>query len=414
MLRSNPQEGMEGYAGIMQVRLKLFLGAAMAMCAVAVMGQGGDHIEFQADGTATEFMEGGGVIKRYSGHVIARSADMELKADEAVYDSKLNLTRLYGNTRLRDSVRTLYADTLIYYDRLRRAIARGNVRGFERARTIRAGQVVYERGRRLLTGTGGVTIRDDSLRSSATGMSMVLNDSTRNGLVIGMPSLVREDKQGSIITLTAADTLRIFDKERSAEMWNTVEVKKDSMTARSLRAFYSDGDERVTLVGKPVIENIMHGEGDEDKVPIRITSIVTGDTVYVYLKDRALTAVRIIGAAAGTTVAVDSAGAVYYRSVLESRGMRMDMDNNQISLITAEGNANSYYQHAATKKGRNMFVNTARGDTIRLLFENGGIADMRIRGLNSGDAVGKYYEFTPTKTAADSAKEEKDTAAEPR
>lgn len=399
----------------MRLRLKLFVCAALSLCAATVMGQNGDRIEFQADSTTTEFIDGGGVIKRYSGNVIARSTDLELKADEAVYNSRLNLTRLYGNTSLRDSVRTLYADTLIYYDRLRRAIASGHVRGFERARSILAGQVVYERNRRLLTGTGGVTVRDDSLRSSATGLKMVLNDSTRNGLVVGMPSLVREDKQGSIITLTASDTLRLYNKERIAEIWNSVVVKKDSMTARSVRAFYEDIPERVTLIGKPVIENVMHGTGDEDKIPIRITSVVTGDTVFVYLKDRALTGVRILGNATGTTTAVDSAsGSVYYRSVLESRDMRMDMNNNQISLVTAVGTANSYYMHAATKKGRNMFVNSARGDTIRLFFENGGISDMRIRGLSGGDAVGKYYEYTPSKTAADSVKNEKKTARKPQ
>ncbi len=398
----------------MQLRLKLFLCAALALSAVTVMGQDGGRIEFQADSTSTEFIEGGGVIKRYSGNVIARSADMELKANEAIYNSKLSLTRLYGNTSLRDSVRTLYADTILYYDRTERAIASGHVRGFERARSILAGHVVYERARRLLTGTRGVTVRDDSLRSSATGMTMVLNDSTRNGLVIGMPSLVREDKEGSIITLTAADTLRLFNKERTAEIWNNVVVRKDSMTARSTRAFYADIPERVTLIGKPVIENVMHGTGDEDKIPIRITSVVTGDTVLVFLKERALTGVRIMGNATGTTTAVDSAGAVYYRSVLESDDMRMDMNNNQISQVTAVGTANSYYMHSATKKGRNMFVNTARGDTIRLFFENGGISDMRIRGLSGGDAVGKYYEYSPLKAAADSVKNEQDKTRKPK
>jgi lipopolysaccharide export system protein LptA len=398
----------------MQLRLKLFLCAALAFCAATVVGQNGDRIEFQADSTDTEFIEGGGVIKRYSGNVIARSTDLELKADEAIYNSTLNLTRLYGNASLRDSVRTLYADTLFYYDRLRKAIASGHVRGFERARSILAGHVVYERNLRLLTGTGGVTVRDDSIRSSATGLVMVLNDSTNNGLIAGMPSLVREDKQGSIMTLTASDTLRMYNKERTAEIWNNVVVKKDSMTAHSIRAFYEDIPERLTLIGKPVIENIMHGTGDEDNNPIRISSVVNGDTIYVYLTERALTGVQMIGNAIGTTTATDSIGAIYYRSVLEGRDMRLDMNNNEVSLVTAVGTANSYYMHAATKKGRNMFVNTARGDTIRLFFENGGISNMRILGMNGGDAVGKYYEYTPSKTAADSAKEDAGKKPKPK
>lgn len=397
----------------MRMRLKIFIAGALILCAATVAGQNGDRIEFQADGTATEFIEGG-VSKLYSGNVIARSADLELKADEATYNSVLKMTRLYGGSSLRDSVRILHADTLVYYDRRRVAVASGNVRGFERSRSILAGKVTYDRNRRLLTGTDGVTVYDDSIRSSMTGMRMVLNDSTRDGLVAGMPSLVRKDDKGSIITITGSDSIRVFHQERKAEIWSGVVVKKDSMTARAERALYDDGLERITLTGNPVIEHIMHGTGDEDKIPIRILSEVTGDTIFVFLKERVLTSMHVTGNAAGTTTATDSSGAVYYRSVLESRLVRMDMDGDQVSLVTAEGNASSYYMHAATKKGRKMFVNSTRGDTIRFFFEDGGISEMRIRGMSGADAVGKYFEYSPVTAEADSVKDGDEQAEETR
>ena len=387
----------------MRLRLKLFAVLAAALCWVAALAQNGDRVEFRADRTSTEFIEGG-VIKRYFGNVVARNGDLELRADEAVYDSRFSETRLYGGTRLMDSVRTVWADTLIYHDRQREVFARGNVRGIERARSFKAGWIRYRRMLRIIEGFGGVTVRDDSVRSTMTGLSMVFNDSTRNSLVTGMPRLVREDEQGSIITLTASDTIRVLRDERTAWIWKDVTVAKDSMTARSERAIFEDAAERITLFGSPVIRHIMHGAGDEDKIPIRIESEVTGDTVYVHLKDRALTAVRVAGNAVGAVVAVDSTGAIYYRSVLDSRHMRLDMANKQVNEMTAEGVANSYYMHAPTQKGRKMFVNMARGDTIRFFFTNGRISDMRIRGMGGGDAVGKYYEYETVK--ADSLKKE--------
>jgi len=294
---------------------------------------------------------------------------------------------------LQDSIRTLYADSLIYYDRRREAVASRNVRGLERSRSFQAGLVRYLRDNRIIHGRDGVTVRDDSIRSSISGMALTFNDSTRDVWVTGAPALMRGDEQGRVITITAADTVRVLRELRTAELWKNVEVKKDSMTAKSERALYEDIPETVTLSGNPVIEHVMHGTSDEDKIPLRIVSDVAGDTVYVYLKDRKLAAVEVSGNASGVTAATDSAGAVYYRSVLESRHLRLDMTNDQVSKVVAIGSAVSYYMHAATGSGRNLFVNTARGDTITFFFKNGSIADMRIRGGSSGESTGKYYEF---------------------
>ncbi len=391
----------------MRRRLKVFIFCSAVLGAVAVAGQNGDRIEFSAESTTTEFIEGG-VIKRYSGDVAARSQDLLLRAEEAVYNSVRNEIRLYGDAMLQDSVRTLYADTLVYYDRRREALASGDVRGIEKARSFRAGQVRYLRDEHILHGSGGVTVRDDSIRSSLTGMALTFNDSTRNGWVVGMPSLVREDDDGSIITITAQDTIRIAREARTAELWNSVEVKKDSMTARSERALYEDIPEKVTLFGEPVIEYIMHGTGDEDDIPLRIVSEVTGDTVFVYLEERKLAAVEVAGNAVGTTVALDSTGAVYYRSVLESRSMRLDMTEDQVTGVVARGSARSYYMHAATISGREQFVNSAKGDTIRFFFDDGSITNMRIRGGSSGEASGKYLEYKPVRP--DSVKSGEDEA----
>ena len=116
---------------------------------------------------------------------------------------------------------------------------------------------------------------------------------------------------------------------------------------------------------------------------------------------------KLEGNTAGTAVAVDSTGAVYYRSVLDSRRMTLDMAGNLMTAMTAEGAASSYYMHAPTPSGRKMFVNTARGDTIRFFFDGGRISNMRIFGAGSGDAAGKYYEYEPVKEKGTKAQRQK-------
>jgi lipopolysaccharide export system protein LptA len=403
----------------MHLSLKLFFIFSAILCAASVIGQGGggnrqeksSEIFFEADQGETSFNDST-VIKSYRGNVRAWSNDTELRADQALYNSSLGETRLYGHTSLKDSIRTLNADTILYFNQRREAFAIGHVKATEKSRTIWSHDIWYRKKERLLIGTGGVTVKDDSLRSSITGMKMVFNDSTGNGTVTGMPSLVREDAKGSIITITASDTLEALKEKRTALLWNNVTVKKDSMTATAEKGIYEDKAEKVTLLGKPGIRYIMHGKSEEDKTPIRITNVVTGDSIYIFLKNRAISSAVIIGSAVTTTVAEDSAsGALAYRSVLESRKLQLGMEGERISGITAEGNADSYYLQGATKKSKDMLVNVARGDTIWFFFTEGRISNMRITGIGGGDAVGKYYKLSPapkdTVKTEDKAKQKK-------
>ena len=116
------------------------------------------------------------------------------------------------------------------------------------------------------------------------------------------------------------------------------------------------------------------------------------------------TSKRTVRPSTDATFATDSTGAIVYRSILESRFIRLDMVNDQVSEVIAQGSANSYYMRRATMKGRDMLVNTARGDTIRFFFKNGSIGDMQVRNAGDGGSGGKYFEYKPAKP--DSVKEQ--------
>ncbi len=392
------------------IRLKFFVVVTVLFWVSAVTGQNGDDnsadsdksgLIFEAGSTEFRSQPDGTFTKRYSNGVSAwaedRSAD--LKADAAFYDSRLGETRFYGNAAFRDSARYLNADTLVYYDRNNEVVAVGNVRVTEKDRIFWTDRLRYEKNNRLIHASGGVIVRDDSLRSSINGVSAVFNDSTRYGLIVGKPVLIREDATGSIITITCEDSLEILQQDKIVRLWNNVKVIKDSLNAVSGRAVYNDSTEVVTLTDKPEARHVMYERHGDSSSELRAESYVSGDTIKVYLRERKVSSVDVVGNASSQTVWTDSTNSVYARSILDSKKMRLTMEDDMISMITAEGLASSYYFRNPFDED-NMFVNEATGDTLYFFYDEGRISKLRISGYGGGGAKGKYYEYSPVETNA--------------
>lgn len=382
---------------------------SLLLLASAVTGQNDDDnsgdgsksgLIFEAGSTEFKSRADGTFTKRLSNGVKAwtRNRDADLRADDAFYDSRLGETRFYGSAAFRDSIRHLNADTLIYYDRNDEVVAIGNVRVTEKDRTFWADRLRYEKKNRLMHASGGVIIRDDSLRSSINGMEAVFNDSTNYGLITGAPVLVREDAAGSIITITCEDTLEILQDDKIVRLWNNVKVIKDSLNAFSGRAVYHDSTEVVTLTDMPEVHHVMYERHRDAPSKLRAESYATGDTIKIYLQERKVKSVDVIGNAFSRTVWTDSTDTVYARSILESAKMRLTMENGMISMVTAEGTASSYYFRNPSDV-ETMFVNEATGDTLCFFYDNGRISKLRISGYGGGGAKGKYYEFSPEETS---------------
>ena len=379
---------------------------SLLLWASTVIGQNADEsqrdekpsrLEFQADSTRfkrSPVDESG--IKWLLGNVKAwtQDRDSELQADVAYYNSSLGETRFYGSAAFRDSIRHLNADTLIYYDADRRVIAIGNVIVTELDRSFRSDRVNYQKDIRIVQAIGNVIIRDDSLKATITGNKAVFNDSTRYGLVVGEPVLVKEYSDGSIISITCRDTLEIVRTDNLVRLWNNVEVTKDSLKTISGRAVYDDSLEIITLIETPEVWHVMYDTQSDTLSVLRAESYVTGDTIMVYLKDRKVSGVNVVGNALSKTVWTDSTEALYARNILESAKMRLTMENDMISMVTAEGTASSYYFRNATME-ENMFVNQATGDTLYFFYDSGKITQLRISGFGGVGAKGKYYEYEP-------------------
>ncbi len=399
---------------MIQARLAVLLIMSAVLCGVAVSGQNDDtsgsgdedrqKLKFKAPRFAFKSLEEMNIIN-YSGdssrQVRAWQEDIELVANEAVYNSKLGEARFLGSASFKDSLRELTADTLIYFTKTREALAIGNVIVTEESRLFRAGKVRYSKALRLIEAFGSVYVHDDSVRSTITGTNAVFNDSTKYGIVSGFPVLIREDEIGKIIVITCDDTLEIDREQKIIRLWENVVMTKDSLTVSSTQAVYDDVTETVILTGSPVSRLAAYHFPDDAASELKMVSKVTGDSMRVFLSDRKVTGVEVVGSAHSTTVSTDTSGALYDRSIIDSAVMRVKMDNDLISLVTAEGTASSYYHRAVIEGNDEMFVNEAWGDTIYFFFDEGTVSQMRITGFGETGAQGKYYGFTPAPEPAD-------------
>lgn len=340
---------------------------------------------------------------RFLGGVTADQQDVHLQADEALYETETGDIRFVGGSVLRDSVRTVTADTLLYNHRDRVAVASGNVIVNETGRLFRSDLIRYEKDLRLLMAEGHIYVSDDSLMSTITGMTALFNDSTNYGVIAGSPVLTRRDGE-SLLKMTGEDTLEVDRPVGLIRIWNDVVMTRDSMTVKARMAVYIDSTETVLLTGSPEAEIIMWNDPTDETPGLQRIGVVTGDTIRIGMADQQITGVHVSGSAVNTITAHDSSGTLYDRSVMESATMHMEMANDLVSLVTAEGTAQSYY-HRAQMDNERMFVNEAEGDTIIFYFDEGHVDHMRITGKGGSGARGSYHELSPL-THEDDAEED--------
>jgi len=392
----------------MKSRLAVFLtGTSLMVLGALANGSGAqdeteervrDTLLFEAGSTQFENRPDGTIVKRFYNSVRAwtRKRDSDLSSNEAIYRSWTGETRFYGAAAFRDSIRYLYADTLIYRDMSEELVAIGNVKAIEKDRMFRTKHVRYDIRNRMVYATDGIMVRDDSLNVLITGREAVFNDSTGYGLIIGNPVMVKEDEKGTIMTVTARDTLEIVKADRLMRIWNDVVVTQDSMRVTAGHAVYDDSTETVVMTVTPRAYHVMF-EHDKDALSeLRVESRLSGDSIRVFLRDRKVSSIDVLGKASSISVWTDSTDAVFSRSILESMNMSMLMDGDYVSRITAEGRASSYYfKNPATEE--KMYVNEATGDTLYFYYNAGKIEQLRISGYGGGGAKGRYYEFSRKK-----------------
>ncbi len=377
-----------------------------------------------------EFLDKGDhYINRFYNTVTAWHRDAVLKAREGVYNSGTGDIRFYGETSFRDSLRQVFADTLLYNEHSRKARAIGSVKVQEGDRMLSSDELFYDRDLQHIIASGVVFISDDSTQTVIRGETAEFSDSTGVGLITGSPRLEKIDDNDILmtvacrdsilflederrillwpevvavrdsLTLSCSDTLEIRDLEKTVRLWKNVVALQDSLRAYSDYASWDDSTEVLLLTDNPRIEYRVRDTRDDAPSALSTLNTVTGDSIRVDIRDREVQGAVISGSATSVTASVDSSGAPYDKSVIESMIMRLLMEDGAISEVTAGGTAQSYYfRNYAGDDWK--FTNNASGDTLTFFFDEGSLAEMKIYGYGGSPGYGKYLEFRPEKPVA--------------
>jgi len=388
-------------------------------------GSGEDESVLKFEAGGKEFRdEGDYFINRFYDYVTAWHRGSVLKAREGIYHSGTGDISFYGETSFRDSLRQVFADTLLYNENSHEALALGNVRVIEGDRTLIADRLRYNKDMKFIIASGSVYINDDSTRAVLQGESAEFSDSTGVGYITGNPRLEKLDDNDMLMTvacedtilfleneriimlwnnvvavrdsmkLSCADTLEIRELDNSIRLWNDVVATKDSLTAWSTFAAWNDSSETLVMSGEPKIEYRVNDSREGAPSALTTVNTVAGDTIRVSISERKIQGTTITGSVKSVTASTDSSGATYDKSVIESAVMRLVMEDDTISMISAEGTAQSYYYRNATAE-ESRFVNSASGDTLSFFFDKGALSEMKIYGYGGSPGAGKYLNYEP-------------------
>jgi lipopolysaccharide export system protein LptA len=336
------------------------------------------------------------------GHVRIRQDSVRLTCDRALEFPESGEVFLYGNVLVRDDSVTMAAPRAIYHRDARQAEAFDSVRLDDGKVLLTAGYGQYDvdSGKaffhtNVVVRDTGSTSESDTLtyyrdrRNSLAVGRVVLTNRTDNVTIGGgvlldegrgrysrmtvRPVLVQVDTAGSAVKDTfvvRSATLESFsDSLRRLVATDSVRINRADLAATAERAvFFTDADS-ITLRGSPVI---WYG-----------VTQVSGDSINVYLKKRALSRVTVMG----DGFALSRSDSAMPDRIDQLTGETLDMffEDRRLARITADTRAISVYHLYEDSLANGL--NRSSGDRIIMEFEEGRLASIKIVGGVEGEYV---------------------------
>lgn len=356
-----------------------------------------EEIFFEAD-ESEFFLDGDNFIKKFSGHVRARTEDMEIFSDKALYNRDKSYTILTGNTVLKDSIRTIQADTIEYLTNSHTATARGHVRIIEKDRSLTASFVRYFRDSRAFLAKGDtVRLIDIEENAELQGREVFFDDVKDYGFVTGDPFFKKRGDES--FTITCSDTIFTRRQEKEVRFWRNVHIKKGNSDIFGDEAVYinlsTDEEERSVVIirGSPRVIQTDRTTDSETGEMTRSESQATGDSIKIFIEEGNLSRVLVSGNARGYYYQRDQEDSLMEAFKLTANGLEFEIEEGSLRVASAGGMAESFYRQI--KGGETEpFFNRTLGDTIRFYFKDGKIQNTRT--FNAGGvARGMYYEHGP-------------------
>lgn len=214
----------------------------------------------------------------------------ELTADTGYYYFDDELAEFFGNVNLIDSGMTLNSKNLDYFSKEEKAVAVGMVTVRDSASVLNTDSLIYYDKKDITYAYKNVEIynKEDKLRIFGDALTDI--DSLNYTKVSGNTLLMQEDTaaSGKIDTLLiAAGFMESYsDSSKKLIAIDSVKIIRGDFSSVNIRTEYYYDEERIFTVKAP----------NELKPPVLWyeNSQLVGDTVNIYLKDRALKLIDIV------------------------------------------------------------------------------------------------------------------------
>jgi lipopolysaccharide export system protein LptA len=308
-----------------------------------------------------------------TGHVILHDDSMTIRTPRGAYFRDARHAEAYERVTLDDGVSHLEADFGAYDVDPRVAFFHTRVVARDTTAVLHADSLVYERNTKRMHATGRVRVINDEDAVTITGGDLVHDGETGHSRVTRSPVLVKYDTSagGAIDTLIVKSLVMesFQDSVRRMRATDSVRfVRRDLAGKAGDVLFYTRGDS-LELRSSPVLWY-------ED-------TQVTGDSINVYLRQRALDRIVVMGNA----FAISQSDSLYPDRFDQLAGetIAMKFHDRALERINVDVRALSVYYMYEDSAANGL--SRASGDGITIVFADGKAKSIRV----VGGVEGKYF-----------------------
>jgi hypothetical protein len=319
---------------------------------------------------ALQMIEAGSI--ELIGHVVVEDDSVTLTAPRGFYYRDTRRAEAFGAVKLTDGVSTLEAAYGEYLIEPRLAFFRTRVVAHDSSSVLNADSARYDRNRRFTEAWGRVVLfeKEDAVTISG---GRFTHDAVRlYSRMTDDPVLVQRDTSGGTVdTLVVRSMIMesFRDSTRRMIAQDSVEIVRKGLAGRAgIVTFHTTGDS-IVMRTTPVLWY-------ED-------TQVTGDSINLYMRARALDRIHVMGNAFALS-ASDSAFAERYDQ-LSGETLGMQFTDKRLSRIDVDVRATSLYFVYEDSAANGL--NKTSGDRIVMRFAEGKVQTIHVHGGVEGQYV---------------------------
>lgn len=320
---------------------------------------------------AVQYIDAGKVL--LTGRVVVRDDSMTITTPRGAYFRDARRAEAYDRVILDDGVSHLEADYGTYDVDPRVAFFRSNVKARDTSAVLHADTLIYERNIKRMHATGRVRILNEEDAVTITGGDLLHDGTTGHSRVTVSPVLVKLDSAGAGAVDTLIVESRVMESFRDSVKRlvasDSVRFVRKTLAGRAGRVVFFTAGDSLELRTMP----ILWYEATQ----------VTGDSINVYLRKRALESIVVMGKA----FAVSRSDSAFPDRFDQLAGERITMQFRERALrrISVDEQALSVYYLYEDSAANGL--NRASGDGIVMSFDEGRAKTIHI----VGGVEGKYF-----------------------